>query len=256
LTFLVVGASGATGRHVVQQLLDHPTQPKIQVIVRSKQRMIDALNNKDQDYGDRLIIREAALLDWSDQDIARKVADADGVVSCLGHTVDLRGIWGQPRNLVTESVQKLIEAIQKSAAKKKFILMGSDGVANPAGTDDSRSFAERTILTMIRYLIPPHGDNERAAAYLHGLDRENENENASIEWIVVRPTDLIDGDAGQYTLYSKPQGSLFGSGAATRANVAKSMVDLLTDEKLWEQWKYHMPVLHDAKVETSPKSEL
>jgi hypothetical protein len=136
--------------------------------------------------------------------------------------------------------------------KQKFILMGSDGVAHPEGTDDMRSFTERTILFITRYLIPPHADNEAAAAYLYGLDRETSN----IEWTVVRPTDLIDGDVGQYSLYSKPQGSLFGSGAATRANVAKSMVDLLTDEKVWEQYKYSMPVLHDTEVETTSKSEL
>jgi nucleoside-diphosphate-sugar epimerase len=254
LTFLVVGASGATGRNVVQQLLDHPTKPTVKVIARSKQRMLDALTNKDQEYGDRLSITEAALLDLNDQDIERQVADAEGVVSCLGHTLDFQGIWGNPRMLVTDSVQKLTAAMQKTAGnrQKKFILMGSDGVAHPAGTDDLRSFTERTILSIIRYLVPPHADNEAAAAYLYELDREK----SSIEWTVVRPTDLIDGDAGQYTLYSKPQGSLFGGGAATRANVAKSMVDLLTDEKVWEQYKYSMPVIHDAEVETTSKSEL
>jgi putative NADH-flavin reductase len=258
LTFLVVGATGATGRHVVQQLLDHPTKPSVKVIVRSKQRMLDALTYTDQEeYGDRLSITEAALLDLSDQDIERQVADATGVVSCLGHNLDFKGIWGQPRMMVTESVQKLTAAMQKTKTgpgkkKQKFILMGSDGVAHLAGTDDLRSFTERTILSIIRLLIPPHADNEAAAAYLYGLDMEK----SSIEWTVVRPTDLIDGDAGKYTLYSKPQGSLFGGGTATRANVAKSMVDLLTEEKTWAQWKFSMPVLHDAEVESTTKSEL
>jgi putative NADH-flavin reductase len=258
LTFLVVGATGATGQHVVQQLLDHPTKPTVRVIARSKQRMLDALAYTDQEeYGDRLRITEAALLDLSDQDIQRQIADATGVVSCLGHNLDFKGIWGQPRMLVTESVQKLTAAMQNTKTmpgkkKQKFILMGSDGVAHLAGTDDVRSLTERAILSIIRFLIPPHADNEAAAAYLYGLDKEK----SSIEWTVVRPTDLIDGDVGKYTLYSKPQGSLFGGGAATRANVAKSMVDLLTDEKVWEQWKYSMPVLHDAEVESTTKSEL
>jgi nucleoside-diphosphate-sugar epimerase len=258
LTFLVVGATGATGRHVVQQLLDHPTKPTVKVIVRSKQRMLDALTYTDQEeYGGRLSITEAALLDLSDQDVERQVADATGVVSCLGHNLDFKGIWGHPRMLVTESVEKLTAAMQKTKTagekkKQKFILMGSDGVAHPAGTDDLRSLTERIILSVTRFLIPPHADNEAAAAYLYGLDKET----SSIEWTVLRPTDLIDGDVGQYTLYAKPQGSLFGGGAATRANVAKSMVDLLTDEKVWEQWKYSMPVLHDTEVETTSKSEL
>jgi nucleoside-diphosphate-sugar epimerase len=252
LTVLVVGATGGTGKHVVQQLLDHPMKPTVKVIVRSKQRMLDALTSKDQDYGDRLSINEAVLLDLSDQEIEREMADVEAVVSCLGHTMDFKGIWGHPRKLVTESVQRLSTAMQKTAGKKKFVLMGSDGVAHPAETDDLRTFTERTILAIIRFLIPPHADNEGAAAYLYGLDKEKSN----IEWTVVRPTDLIDGDAGQYELYSKPHGSLFGAGVATRVNVAKSMVALLTDEELWEEWKYGMPVIHDAEAVKTSKSEL
>jgi nucleoside-diphosphate-sugar epimerase len=258
LTYLVVGATGATGRHVVQQLLDHPTKPNVRVIARSKQRMLDALAYTDQEeYGDRLSITEAALLDLSDQDIERQVADATGVVSCLGHNLDFKGIYGQPRMMVTESAKKLTAAMEKTKTagekkKQKFILMGSDGVAHPAGTDDMRSLTERTILSIVRFLIPPHADNEAAAAYLYGLDKAT----SSFEWTVVRPTDLIDGDVGHYTLYSKPKGSLFGGGATTRANVAKFMVDLLTDEKDWEKWKYSMPVVHDTEVETTSKSEL
>ena len=62
---------------------------------------------------------------------------------------------------------------------------------------------------------------------------------------MIRPTDLIDGTVTKYELFPSPPGSLFGDGVATRANVAKSMVDLILTDILWSEWKFQMPVLHD-----------
>jgi len=243
---LVVGATGATGKHVVQQLLDKGQ--KVKVIVRSKERMLDALKQTyDQD---RLVVTEASLLDLSDEELKNQVKDTQAVISCLGHNMDLKGLFGHPRRLVTETVQRLTSAMKASSdgTTKKFVLMGSDGVANPNGTDDERPFSERSILFILRYLVPPHKDNELAAAHLHSLGQDS-----GIEWAVVRPTDLIDGEASEYTLYDKPVGSLFGSGViATRANVAKCMVDLM-DDSMWQKYKFKMPVLHDKEQNVEEK---
>jgi nucleoside-diphosphate-sugar epimerase len=230
MSVLVVGATGATGKHVVQQLLDQGNSVK--VIVRSKERMMDAIKTNQE----RLTITEASLLDLSDEEIKEQVKGTQAVVSCLGHTMDFKGMFRHPRKLVTDSVKRLTTAMDSD---QKFVLMGSDGVAHPAGTDDRRSFSERTILCLLRYLIPPHADNEAAADYIHSVK--------NLEWVVVRPTDLVDGEVSEYELFDKPQGSLFGGGQSTRSNVAKVMVDLLSDEKLWETYKFNMPVTHDAK---------
>lgn len=173
----------------------------------------------------------------------------DAVVSCLGHNMSIKGLFMPPRKLVTEAVKRLSKAIENtnkdSNNPTKLILMGSDGVANPLGSDDQRSFGERTVLTMLRYGLPPHNDNEKAAAYISAVD------SPVIEWVVVRPTDLINGESSKYETFTKPQKSLFGSakdGIATRANVALFMVDLIMssdEDKLWQTWKGKMPVLHD-----------
>lgn len=105
-----------------------------------------------------------------------------------------------------------------------FILMGSDGVVNPNGQDDVGPFSESSIIFLIRYLVPPHSDNEGAAAYLYN----QVGESSGLKWTVVRPTDLIDADVSDYELFEKQQGGLFGSGTATRANVAHAMVQLIT----------------------------
>merc|ERR1712150_25694 len=159
-------------------------------------------------------------------DLKSHVSDADAVVSCLGHNLSFQGIWRDSYTLVTDAVKRLTQAMilasssssssvegetknNKSNQKpKKFILMGSDGVA--------------------------HSDNEMAAEYL--INELNSSSHPPLEWVIVRPTDLIDDDGSttdQYTLYKKPVGSLFGGGVATRSNVASFMVDLLTKDDLW-----------------------
>jgi nucleoside-diphosphate-sugar epimerase len=239
----VVGATGATGKHVVQFLLDQGQTVK--VVARSKERMISLLSNDETYYGTGLQITEASILELSDQELQELVEDCDAVVSCLGHNLTISGIWGKnTRRLVTDSVRRLTEAMPKDSSKK-FVLMGSDGVAAP--NDNRRGWLERSVLWLLRYLVPPHADNEQAAAYL----AENHKTSTTIEWVVVRPTDLKEAEVSKFQLYDKPPGSLFGSGIATKANVAQFMVELvLNKDNQWEQYKYQMPVLHDVPVET------
>ena len=233
---LVVGATGATGKLVVRQLLDQKI--KVSVIVRSKERMVEAIG--DHPHKDLLSILEAPSLqpqDLSDSDLKKQVEGVDMIVSCLGHNLSFQGIWGHPRRLVTDTVRRLTST---GATDKKFILMGSDGVAH--ANDTVRPWLERSIIFLLRHLVPPQADNEEAAAYVNGLPQD------AIEWVVVRPTDLIDTDEPTpYTVYEKPPGSLFGSGEASRATVAKFMVDLIRDGSLWNKYKYQMPVLHNEK---------
>lgn len=243
-TTLVVGATGATGKYVVSQLLDKGHN--VRAIVRSKSSLEEKLGSIEGfDFDDtkkaNLFMLEGAILDLPSEEVKKQVEGCDAVVSCLGHVLDFSGIWGQPRRLVKDSVALLTSSMSKD---QKFILMGSDGVANPLGGDDVRSIAERLVLSILRNVIPPHADNEEAAAY---LANDLGVEKAPVEWTVIRPTDLIDGNTTEYELFDKPKGSLFGSGEATRANVAKCMVDMILSDEKWERYKFKMPVLHNAK---------
>lgn len=236
---LVVGATGATGKHVVQMLLDKGQN--VHVIARSKEKMLGLL--KEQDYGDHLTITEGSLLDLKDEEISEKTKDCQAIISCLGHNMTFSGLWGRPHKLVTEAAKRLTTAMPKKDCK--FILMGSDGVSNPDNTTDKpRPLMERSILFLLRYLIPPHADNEAAALFLH--------ENRELfEWSVVRPTDLIDAEVSEYDIFEQQQGSLFGSGTATRANVADFMANLVMEEETWGKYKHKMPILYDKKkIET------
>lgn len=258
-TTLVVGATGATGKWVVKLLLDQGQNVK--VIVRSQEKMKMLLQEMKAKSYDQLTIIQSPLLDMTDTEVEEIVQDCDVVISCLGHTMDFKGMYGKKdRGLVTKSVKRLTTAMKKTTTKsgnkkKKFILMGSEGVANPNGTDDVRPLSERMIIFLLRYLVPPHSDNEQAAAYLHSLG--SKNNDSDLEWLVLRPTDLIDGEpTGLTNLYSKPFGGLFGAGVVTRANVAQSMVDFVFDNKKFDEWKFQMPVIHDQPKDDTGKTEL
>ena len=259
LTVLVVGATGATGKHVVAQLLQkHHT---VSTIVRSKDRLLsslgDILGDKDMDnYKSQLQITEAAILDLSDEELQKQVDGCDAIVQTLGHNMTFKGMYGAPRKLVTESIQRLAkaaEAAKPSDGKKmKVILMGSDGVSHPdKTTDDKRPISERVVLSIIRALVPPHRDNEAAAKYIYsdiGTDK-------SFEWTVVRPTDLVDAEkTSKYIAYDKPMGGLFGDNTVSRINVAQFMVDLLISDEAWKTWVYKMPVVHNAEEELVAKA--
>lgn len=245
---LILGATGATGRHVVQQLLDRDLP--VRTIVRSKQRMLDAL--PDPSKADKLLsIKEASLLDLSDEELKTEIDQVDAAVSCLGPNPSFQGVWGEPRRLVTDSVKRVTTLMASSNPDqtKKFLLMSSELVSHPAGIDGPRKgVLERFILFLLRHLIPPHVDNEEAAAYLH----DHVDGSSNVQWVAIRPTALIDADKpSTYKLMDKPFG-LFAGCVATRANVAKCMVDMITDDELFEKNKMSMPVLHDA---TQPKKE-
>lgn len=260
IKILVVGATGATGKHVVAQLLEQGHN--VHTIVRSKEHLYDLLNeiNKsdatyDASKNDKLSVTTAAVLDLSEDQIADNISDVDAIVCCLGHNMTFKGVYGKPRKLVTDATKRLCKAVIKSESDRtngnnkkpiKFILMGSDGVANPDGTDDKRPAVERGLLCIIRALVPPHRDNEGAVSYLSN-ELSQEAAGDAMEWVVVRPTDLINGEVSKYKLFLKPNGSLFGSSQATRSNVAKCMVDMILNEGLWDEWKFKMPVLHDME---------
>jgi len=62
--------------------------------------------------------------------------------------------------------------------------------------------------------------------------------NLYLEWTVVRTADLVDGLSSKYEFLDKPQNPFLAEMASTRANIAKSMCDVLLIEKLWEEWKF------------------
>ncbi len=238
MTTLVVGATGATGRLLVQQLLDRGHHVK--VIVRSPNKLPEVLKNHQH-----LSVIHANVLDLTGTEMAQHVNGCAAVASCLGHELNIKGIYGQPRRLVTEAIRRLCNAIKANKPEKpiKFVLMNTAGNSN-RDLLEPLSFGERFAIGLLRLLLPPHVDNENAADYLR---TEIGQSNGVIEWVAVRPDSLTnENTVTEYEVYASPtRSALFNSGVTSRMNVAHFMVNLITDDHTWNKWKGQMPVIYN-----------
>ncbi len=234
MTILVVGASGATGRLLVEQLLGRGHDVKL--MVRSPDKLPEALKHYD-----RLAVIRASVLDLSDAEMARHVNGCDAVASCLGHNVSWKGVFGPPRRLVTDATRRLCNAIKANKSEKptKFVLMNTAGNSN-RDLHEPVSFGQACVIGLLRLLLPPHVDNEKAADYLR--TRIGRSDDA-IEWAAVRPDTLVNEDeVTEYEVYPSPtRSALFNPGRTSRINVAHFMADLIMDEDTWSRWKGQMP---------------
>jgi len=238
MNILIVGASGATGRLLVEQLLDRGHFVK--VIVRSPDKLPEAIRHHD-----RLSVIQASVLDLGDAELAQHVKGCDAVALCLGHNMNLQGIFGHPRRLVTDATRRLCAAIKANApeAPTKFVLMNTVGNSN-RDLNEPISFAQKCVIGLLRLLLPPHVDNEQAADYLRSKIGPNDG---MIEWVAVRPAGLIDVDeVTAYDVHPSPiRSAIFDPGQTSRINVGHFMADLLTDDDTWQKWKGQMPVIYN-----------
>lgn len=236
MTTLVVGASGATGRLFVEQLLHRGETVKI--IVRTQSNLSEALDNHEN-----LSIIRASVLDLSDGEMAQLVEGCNAVASCLGHSA----IFGPPRRLVADATRRLCQAIQNQQLEipVKFVLMNTAGFINQDASERV-SFAETCVIGFVRILVPPHPDNEQAANYLL---TEIGRDNKAIEWSVVRPDSLIDeNEVTAYEAYPSPiRSAIFNAGKTSRINVGHFMAELITDSDTWATWKWQMPVIYNKE---------
>ena len=237
MTTLVVGASGATGRQLVAQLLNQGQHVK--AIVRSAEKLPEAIKNES-----RLTVIKASILELSDAEMAEHIAGCDAVASCLGHNLTLKGIYGKPRRLVTDATRRLCNAIKANTPKKpiKYVLMNTSGNRN-RDLDEPISFGQKCVIALLRLLLPPHVDNEKAADYLRTNIGQND---AMVEWVAVRPDGLIDEPmVTEYEVHPSPiRSAIFDAGKVSRINVAHFMATLIDNDDLWQKWKGQMPVIY------------
>jgi nucleoside-diphosphate-sugar epimerase len=239
-TVLLVGGTGRTGRRVLRQLLDRGVG--VRAIVRSAGKLPPGVAASPD-----LAVIEASLLALSDDELQRHLAGCDAVVSCLGHVLSLAGILGPPRDLVTRATERLCRGIEAlaPAAPVKLVLMSSVSVHRPGGLDERRGALERALLWVLRGLLPPAGDNQRAADFL--LEQFGPD-HPFVQWAVVRPDTLLEGGVTEYALHEGLVDSLFAPGTTSMANVADFMCELVTSSKAWAEWRSRLPVIVNARA--------
>lgn len=234
---LVVGGTGATGKLLIDQLLERGGS--VRTIVRARDRLPEHL----QDHADVEVI-EATLLDLTDEQLAQHVSGCSAIASCLGHNLSFKGIFGPPWRLVTQAVKRLCAAARAADGDKpvRFVLMGSSGVRN-GDLEEPIPIAQHAVLGLLRVFIQPHRDNETAAKALRiGVGPDD----PAIAWCVVRPDGLIDEDeVGPYDMVESPtRSAIFDAGQVARIQVAHAMAELITNDDLFATWRGRMPVLY------------
>lgn len=238
MTTLVVGASGATGKLLVEQLLK--SGQKVKIIVRSTSNIPDTWSSDNN-----LTIIRKNIAQVGVDEMVNYLSDCQAVVSCLGHNLTWKGIYGKPRKLVTDTVRLLCDAILKNTPEEpiKFVLMNTAGNSN-RDLDEPISLGQKMVIGLLRLLLPPHPDNEKAADYLRVNVKQN---NQYIEWVAVRPDNLINEEkVTEYSLHISPTSSaIFNPGKTSRINIGHFIARLITDDDIWNRWKGQMPVIYN-----------
>ena len=236
-TVLLLGGTGRTGGRVLRQLLERGV--RVRAVVRSAERLPGGVAEHAG-----LEVVEADLLSLGDAEFARLVEGCDGAVSCLGHTMDARGMFGRPRDLVTDAVTRLCRAAKEMEPERplRLVLMSSVSVNRPGREDTRRGAFERAAVWLLRGLIPPARDNQGAADFLGEVVGTTD---PYVQWVAVRPDSLKEGDVSEYDVHEGLVDSLFRPSQTRMANVAHFMCELVSDDRVWGQWRGRLPVIAD-----------
>ncbi len=237
---VIFGASGKTGRLLVEQLLESGIS--VTAVARSDAWLKEGWVN---DSTFTLTIKDVSLM--SETEFVDLIREHSIVYCTLGHHISIKGIWGEPLRLVSNTISNICDAITVINPLKpiRMILMASTGCRN-------KLIAEKTPLSqslaigIIRRLIPPHLDNEIA---VETLVNQAMASSSSLEWVIVRPDTLIDESTvtTYETVPSPVRNAVFSPGQSSRINVANLMSRLGFEDNLWDEWKGKMPVLYDVK---------
>lgn len=232
---LVLGASGATGKMVVSQLLERNLSARI--VVRETARLpISISENKN------IEIVRGNIDEFSVGQIKKLMVDCDSIVCCLGHNLNFKGLFGRPRKLVVHAVEKITEAMASFDSSRKFILMSTTAYTNQQQGEQNIS-REKLIFSLLEIFLPPHKDNMLAGDHLvYHITNQ-------IEWVAVRPDSLIDADQiSAYEVFpSRIKSPISNPGQTSRINVGHFMVELLINPELWQRWKHKTPVIYNKE---------
>ncbi len=238
MNILVVGSTGATGRHFVNRLLSQGCN--VTIIVRNSDQIDTYFKDKE-----KLTVITGNVLEMDFSTLRELVKNVDAIGSCLGHTQTFRGSFSEPKKLVTQSIQKLCQAVQDNDQNKpvKMVLMNTVGVRNK-DIQEKWSLGDGIIFFLTGKLVPQQRDNEQAVEYLRSHIGKN---NKNVEWVIVRPDRLLNGEEiTEYkVLDSIIRSPIFNGGTTSRINVGDFMSDLIINTTKWNEWKGKMPVIYN-----------
>lgn len=239
MNIAVFGASGATGRHVVSELADRGVH--VRIVIRERSQIPDTFENHEN-----IEIIKGNVDEFSIDEMKQLLHECTAAVSCLGHNLSLKGIFGPPHRLVTNLVRKVRETAAEQGYPKRFILMSTTAYTNRA-IGEKNPFVTALVLTLLSGLLPPHRDNMLAGdSFIR-----NQGSPSPLEWVLVRPDSLIDEDSvSGYEIFERRQRDpLSDPGKTSRVNAAHFMCELLLTESLWQRWSGKTPVIYNTATD-------
>jgi putative NADH-flavin reductase len=195
---LIIGATGGTGRALVEQAL---TQGHVvTAFVRNPVKM--------RTVHERLIVVKGDVLDYDSLETA--VRGQDAVLSALGHSRFI-----VKNTILSDGTKNIIRAMEKHGVKR-FICETSLGVGDRKG-----KLGLYYTLFVIPFII-----------FFYYKDKELEERyimESSLDWTIVRPGQLTNGKMRGVYREGLNVGNWFSSVRISRADVADFMLKQLTD---------------------------
>lgn len=199
MNLLIIGASGGTGKELVQQGLEQGHSVK--AFVRNPDSL--KLNH------DRLTLVQGDVLDYAS--VKRAMEGSDAVLSALGHSR-----WFIPTSILSEGTKNIIAAM-KIQNVKRFICETSLGVGDSRG---------KLGLYYTIFVIP-------FITYFYFRDKKRQEQlikASGLDWTIVRPGRLTNGKKrGTYRHGTEP-GNYIVTLSVSRADTADFMLKQLNDD--------------------------
>ncbi|MCW6511890.1 NAD(P)-dependent oxidoreductase [Lichenifustis flavocetrariae] len=211
MRILVTGATGGTGREVVRQALARGHQ--VNALARSASDAAPLLPGTDIIEGDA---RDGEA-------VAKALAGCDGVISALGTKLSLL----HEETLLSTATRVLIDAMQHRGIKRLVCITG-------IGAGDSHGHGGFLYDRIVQPLL--------LNSTYHDKDRqEDEVRESSLDWTIVRPTNLTNGPATD-DIRALTDLTDFHGGSIARADVARFLITELEDR----HWAGKSPVITSA----------
>ena len=215
----VIGASGATGRKVVERALELGHEV---VAVARRPEVITPAERLGARYGD--VFDESSMI--------RAVADTDAVISCIGPTRQFPpGTFMSkripstiaanfsPGTIMSEGTRNILAACERTGVKR-FVMQSGIGLSD----GKELSAGNRCALGMNRCILSKAIQDKAIAE--HAVQQSN------LEWVIVRPTGLSDASATlNYT--AGPAARIALSRMLSFADCADGLVRAATSEPAW-----------------------
>lgn len=203
MKLLIIGATGGTGKQLVQQALEQ--NHDVTALVRDPAKM--------QIRHERLRVVVGNILNPASVDAA--VAGQDAILSSLGTRK-----WFRPTTLFSEGTKNLLRAMDRNGVRRLICITGV-GVRETLG--HGGFLYDKFFHPLFTKRI--YDDKDRQEEIIR---------SSGLEWIIVRPGLLTNGPAtGNYRVLTDLTGVTIGR--ISRADVAAFMLAQLTSDRYLRQ---------------------